>query len=71
MTIEQINNELIFRIPLDIGYENLENIIRYLKYLETVKESRASEKDANLIADESKKRWWAENKHKYIKRMSS
>lgn len=66
MTIEQTNNELIFRIPLDIGYENLENIIRYLKYLEAVKESRASEEDANLIADESKKRWWAENKHKYI-----
>jgi hypothetical protein len=66
MTIEQTNNELIFRIPLDIGYENLENIIRYLKYLEAVKESKASEEDANLIADESKKRWWAENKHKYI-----
>jgi hypothetical protein len=66
MTIEQTNNELIFRIPLDIGYENLENIIRYLKYLEAVKESKASEQDANLIADESKKRWWAENKHKYI-----
>jgi hypothetical protein len=67
MTIEQTNNELIFRLPIDIGYEKLDNIIRYLKYLEAVKDSKATDEEANIIADESKKRWWAENKYKYIK----
>lgn len=62
MIIERSNNEVILRLPPDIDVLSLEKITRFLKYLETTKNNRASEEDVNRLADESKKHWWSENK---------
>jgi hypothetical protein len=67
MKVERTDSELILRLPLDIGTYNLDKISRYLKYSESVGLSNVNEDEINSIADESKKRWWSENKHKYIK----
>ncbi len=66
MIIERNDKEVILRLPLDIGTHNLDNIARYLKYVEITSGSKSDEDSTNEIADESKKRWWNENKHKYI-----
>ena len=67
MTIERANNEIIFRLPADTDTLGLQKIINYLKYKEATKNSKASEDEANKLADESKNSWWKENKSRFIK----
>lgn len=67
MVIEKTNNEIIFRLPADIDTTGFERIVNYFKYKEAIRNSKATETQANQLADESKKRWWAENKEKFIK----
>ena len=67
MLIEKTNNEIIFRLPADIDTSGFERIINYLKYKEAIRKSAGTEEQANKLANESKKRWWAENKEKFIK----
>ncbi|WP_448699475.1 hypothetical protein ACFGVR_20890 [Mucilaginibacter sp. AW1-3] len=67
MVIERTNNEIIFRLPSDIDTSGFERIVNYLKYKEAIRNSEATEEQANELADESKKNWWAENKHRFIK----
>jgi hypothetical protein len=67
MVIERTNNEIIIRLPADIDTFGLQRIIDYLKYKEAIRMSKATEKDANDLAKESKKRWWVENKHRFIR----
>jgi len=67
MVIERTNKEIIFRLPVDIGISGLQRIVNYLKYKETILKSEGTEEQANQLANESKKRWWAENKERFIK----
>ncbi|HEY4194531.1 MAG TPA: hypothetical protein VGM63_03290 [Mucilaginibacter sp.] len=67
MVIERTNNEIIFRLPADIDTSGLERIVNYLKYKEAIRKSKGTEKQVNELANESKKRWWNENKQKFIK----
>lgn len=67
MVIERTNKEIIFRLPADIDIFGLQRIVDYLKYKEAIRSSKASEEDADNLANESKKRWWSENKHRFIK----
>ena len=67
MVIEKTNDEIIFRLPADIDTSGFERIVNYLKYKEAIRKSVGTEEQANKLADESKKRWRAENKAKFIK----
>ncbi|MDB5157247.1 MAG: hypothetical protein JWR50_1954 [Mucilaginibacter sp.] len=67
MVIEKTNNEIIFRLPADIDTTGFERIVNYLKYKEAIRKSAGTDAQANKLADESKKRWWAENKARFIK----
>ena len=42
-------------------------IDNYLKYKEAIKNSEGTEEQANKLANESKKTWWAKNKKRFIK----
>ncbi len=67
MVIERTDTEIIFRLPADIDTSGLQRIVDYLKYKEAIRQSKGTEEQANKLADESKKRWWAENKQRFIK----
>jgi hypothetical protein len=67
MVIEKTNDEIIFRLPADIDTTGFQRIVKYFKYKEAIRKSEGTEEQANKLADESKKRWWAENKAKFIK----
>ena len=60
MTIEKTDTEIIIRLPADFEINGLELIVKYLKDIEL-------DTLANRMADESKKRWWPENKARFIK----
>ncbi|CAN5912287.1 hypothetical protein BH24BAC1_BH24BAC1_37110 [soil metagenome] len=66
MNIERTDKEIILRIPSNIDPIGLQRILNYLKYKEATADSKANEDDINQLADESKKRWWAENKHRFL-----
>ncbi|RDC65637.1 hypothetical protein [Adhaeribacter pallidiroseus] len=67
MIIERTDNEIILRLPSNIDPIGLQRIINYLQYKEATASSEATEEVANNLADESKKRWWTENKHRFLK----
>ncbi len=67
MVIERTDKEIILRLPVDTDIRGLQRIVNYFKYKETSKASQGTEEQANMLADESKKRWWAENKQRFIK----
>jgi len=67
MVIERTDKEIIFRLPGDIDTTGLQRIVNYLKYKEAIRKSQGTEEQANKLANESKKRWWAENKERFIK----
>jgi hypothetical protein len=67
MVIERTKNEIIFRLPADIDTTGFQRIVNYLKYKEAIRKSAGTEEQANKLADESKKGWWAENKERFIK----
>ncbi len=67
MVIERTDKEIIFRLPLDTDIRGLQRIINYFNYKETISTSKGTEEQANKLANESKKRWWAENKERFIK----
>ena len=66
MIIERTDSEVIIRLPSDIGIINLDRVTRYIEYLESVKDSQAIEDEVDKLAKKSKKRWWKENKSKFI-----
>ena len=67
MVIEKTDSEIIFRLPADIDTAGFQRIVNYLKYKEAIRKSKGTDEQANALADESKKRWWSENKSKFIK----
>ena len=68
MVIERTNKEIIFRLPADLDISGLQRIVNYLQYKELVMKSEGTEEQANQLANESKKRWWTENKERFIKK---
>ncbi len=67
MVIERTDKEIIFRLPVDTDIRGLQRVVNYFKYKNGIKTSAATEEQANELANESKKRWWAENKQLFIK----
>ena len=67
MVIERTKNEVLLRLPSNFDTESLQKIVNYIKYKEAIKESQATEKQADDLANESKSNWWKANKDKFIK----
>jgi hypothetical protein len=67
MIIERTDKEIIFRLPVSSDAKWVERGINYLKFKEAVMNSKATEEEANQLAEQSKKDWWAKNKSRFIK----
>lgn len=67
MVLERTANEVIIRLPADIEWEELELVIRYIKYRENVSQSKATQDQIDQLARDVNKQWWEENKHRFVK----
>jgi len=67
MIIERTDNQIIIKISPQIDPSGLQRIMDYLEYLELTSKSKASQKDADKLADELNENWWAKNRNKFIK----
>lgn len=67
MIVERTENEIIFRFPATVDEDSLRKIFNYLKFKEAVKDNQGTDELANQLAEESKIRWWNENKRRFVK----
>jgi hypothetical protein len=68
MLIENANKDKItITIPSSIDRFGLQRIIDYLKYLELTAKSKATQADADKLAEEANSSWWEANKSRFNK----
>lgn len=67
MVLERTATEVIIRLPANINWEDLELMIRFIKYRENVAKSKAKQEDIDQLARSVNKQWWEENKHRFLK----
>lgn len=67
MTIERTDGDIILKVSGDMDILSLQKLINFLKYKETIKDSKATDEDVQKLSNEIKSNWWKENKKRFIK----
>ena len=67
MQIERTNDEILIRIAAGTDLVGLQRILDYLKFREIASKSKATQKQINELATESKSTWWKKNKDRFVK----
>lgn len=68
MNIVRENNEIKFSIPADIiEISEIQSFIDYIRFREITSKSKATQKDADMLAEEINQSWWGKNKHRFEK----
>lgn len=67
MLVERTDNNQIL-ITLSSGVDNfgLQRLIDYVKYLEATSTSKATQKDADALAEEVNTTWWEQNRKLFL-----
>ncbi len=66
MVLERTASEVIIRLPADINWEDLELMIRFIKYKQNISKSKATQDEIDQLARDVNKQWWEENKHRFL-----
>ncbi len=67
LLVERNTNEIVLRLPADTDIFSVQRVLNYFKYKQTIKNSKATEKEVEQLVTESKTNWWKENKNRFIK----
>lgn len=67
MDIERTENEILIRVPKTTDLGGVERLLEYIRFREIASKSKASQEEIDEVAADSKKEWWKENKHRFIK----
>lgn len=70
MVLERTASEVIIRLPANINWEDLELMIRFIKYKQNISESKATQDEIDQLARDVNKQWWEENKHRFLNNSS-
>jgi len=62
MIIERTNSEIIFRLPIDIKIDELQELTDWFKYLEITRKSNATQTDSDELVLQIKKGRWERRK---------
>ncbi len=66
MKVVRENNEIKISLPDDvIDISEVQNLLDYFKYREISAKSKATQKDADDLANEINKSWWDSNKQRF------
>lgn len=66
MQIERTNNEILIRVASNTDLTGLQRILDYIKFREIASKSKATQKEIDELAKESKSTWWSKNKNRFI-----
>jgi len=67
MQIERTNKEILIRLSSGTDLVGLQRILDYLKFREIASKSKASQKQIDELATDSKASWWIKNKSRFVK----
>ena len=65
LTIERTDQEIIIRLPLDLGINDIQRMLDYLAYKQAIKNSQATQEQIDELAKEAKSGWWEKNKDRF------
>jgi predicted trehalose synthase len=65
LTIERTDREIIIRLPLDLGVNDIQRMLDYLAYKNAIKDSQATQEQIDELAKEAKSGWWEKNKDRF------
>ncbi|MDT3739907.1 MAG: hypothetical protein RO257_10460 [Candidatus Kapabacteria bacterium] len=66
MILERTDEQIVIRISSEIDKIGFQKVIEYLNYLELTSKTKATQDDADKLADELNENWWAENRKSFI-----
>ncbi|MEQ9297993.1 MAG: hypothetical protein RIF33_05505 [Cyclobacteriaceae bacterium] len=58
MKVEEVNGEIVVRIPASVGNENVQNLLDYIDYLENRGEVAANQVEIDDLANEVNRSMW-------------
>lgn len=68
MIIERENENVIIKVnPALVGMDVIQKTIDHLRILESNAQNQGTQQQADELASEINKNWWAENKHRFLK----
>ena len=67
MVIERTSEGILIKTTASINMKAVQKIIDYFNVLEIVSQAQGTEEQAAELANEVNKKWWAANKHRFIK----
>lgn len=66
MRVESVNNEIKLTFSKNaLNINEIQSFIDYVKFREISSLSKATQEDANKLAEEINQSWWDKNKHKF------
>lgn len=65
LTIERTDQEIIIRLPLDFGVNDIQRMLDYLAYKQAIQNSQATQEQIDELAKEAKSGWWERNKDRF------
>lgn len=67
MIVERTNRQIVIKVSPQIDMFGFQIIMDYLDYLEMTAKSKATQEDADRLADELNENWWNKNRKRFIK----
>ncbi|MCD4665217.1 MAG: hypothetical protein K8R68_08090 [Bacteroidales bacterium] len=67
MIVERTSNEILLKMSPNIDKFGIQRVIEYIEYLEMTSNSKATQEDADKLADELNENWWKENRDRFLK----
>ena len=67
MIIERTSNQIVIKVSQKVDSFGFQRIMDYLDYLEITSKSKATQDDADRLADELNENWWSKNRKRFIK----
>jgi predicted trehalose synthase len=67
MIVERTSNQIVIKVSPKVDTFGFQRIMEYLDYLELTSKSKASQGDADKLADELNENWWTKNRKRFIK----
>lgn len=65
MRIERTDKEILIKLSPDLDNSVIDRVIKYIEYLEMAS-SKATQQDADQLAEELNKNWWEENRKRFF-----
>lgn len=68
MVIERDNNTIVIKLDATlVDINDVQRFADYFRVIESNAKNKGTEEQAAALADEIDKKWWAENKHSFLK----